>query len=154
MTKNGVLIVWPTSNRRNSLVFFSFYFLVVCAMTPQKLCMRVAPYTSFREKLSIERHASFTMHFTTGIGWPMVGWTMVEPFLFREDSICWLFLRPRRGWRCGDPKIWCLALKYLPPWMVETLWRMDKNEISHLSTGAGFLPTTVCWIYIYIYHHT
>ena len=30
-----------------------------------------------------------------------------------------------------------------PPWMVETCWNPINNGINHLSTGAGFLPSTV-----------
>jgi hypothetical protein len=30
-----------------------------------------------------------------------------------------------------------------PLWMVETI----NNGINHLSTGAGFLPSTVCHLY-------
>ena len=31
-----------------------------------------------------------------------------------------------------------------PPWMFETHWNPINNGINHLSTGAGFLPSTVC----------
>ena len=30
-----------------------------------------------------------------------------------------------------------------PPWMVETCWNPINSGINHLSTGAGFLPSTV-----------
>jgi hypothetical protein len=30
-----------------------------------------------------------------------------------------------------------------PPWMVETLYNPINSGINHLSTGAGFLPSTV-----------
>ena len=45
-----------------------------------------------------------------------------------------------------------------PPWMVETCWNPINSGINHLSTGAGFLPSTVVYMfpisddYLFPYH--
>ena len=68
--RSGPLI----SNNRNSLVSSCFFLGSAGAMIlKQKLQVRDAPSTILRDIFSTEqRHESFIMHFTTGIGWPTV----------------------------------------------------------------------------------
>ena len=38
-----------------------------------------------------------------------------------------------------------------PPWMVETCWNPINNGINYLSTGAGFLQSTVCIPFLFFF---